>query len=71
MLAALLPETWLASPNAGHGTQLDMLLKSGAAHRTEAFLLCFGPIRPHFALPRHQMKDVSHRAIRKEHRLTT
>ncbi|WP_260433563.1 hypothetical protein [Burkholderia sp. Bp8998] len=33
-------------------------------------LSCFGPIRQHFALPRHQMNAVCHRAILKE-RLAT
>ena len=30
--------------------------------RTQAFLSRFGPIRQHFALPRHQMKAACHRA---------
>jgi len=30
--------------------------------RTQAFLSRFGPIRQHFALPRHRMKAASHRA---------
>ncbi|MFM0632902.1 IS6 family transposase [Paraburkholderia xenovorans] len=33
------------------------------ARRTQAFLSCFGPIRQHFALPRHQMNAACHRAI--------
>ncbi|MGF6666192.1 transposase-like protein [Paraburkholderia atlantica] len=40
------------------------------AHRTQAFLSCFGPIRQHFALSRHQMNAARHRAILKE-RLAT
>ncbi|MGF6998282.1 transposase-like protein [Paraburkholderia sp. GAS32] len=36
------------------------------ARRTQAFLSCFGPIRQHFALPRHQMSAACHRAILKE-----
>ena len=40
------------------------------ARRTQAFLSCFGPIRQHFALPRHQMNAACHRAILKE-RLST
>ena len=40
------------------------------ARRTQAFLSCFGPIRQHFALPRHQMNAACHRAILKE-RLAT
>ena len=40
------------------------------ALRTQAFLLCFGPIRQHFALPRHQMNAACHRATLKE-RFTT
>ncbi|MGF6930865.1 transposase-like protein [Paraburkholderia sp. UCT70] len=36
------------------------------ARRTQAFLSCFGPIRQHFALPRHQMKAACHRAILKK-----
>ncbi|PQV44428.1 putative transposase [Paraburkholderia sp. BL21I4N1] len=40
------------------------------AHRTQAFLSCFGPIRQHFAFPRHQMNAASHRTILKE-RLAT
>jgi putative transposase len=36
------------------------------ARRAQAFLSCFGPIRQHFALPRHQMNAASHRAILKE-----
>jgi putative transposase len=35
------------------------------ARRTQAFLSCFGPIRQHFALPRHQMNAARHRAILK------
>ena len=38
--------------------------------RTQAFLSCSGPIRQHFALPRHQMNAACHRAILKE-RLAT
>jgi putative transposase len=34
--------------------------------RTQAFLSCFGPIRQHFALPRHQMNAVRHRAVLQE-----
>jgi putative transposase len=34
--------------------------------RTQAFLSCFGPIRQHFALPRHQMNAARHRAILNE-----
>jgi len=33
------------------------------ARRTQAFLSCFGPIRQHFALPRHQMNAACHRTI--------
>lgn len=40
------------------------------ARRTQAFLSCFGPIRQHFALPRHQMNAACHRAILRE-RLAT
>ncbi|SOE54439.1 Transposase (or an inactivated derivative) [Burkholderia sp. OK233] len=40
------------------------------ARCTQAFLSCFGPIRQHFALPRHQMNAACHRAILKE-RLAT
>ncbi len=40
------------------------------ARRTLAFLSCVGPIQQHFALPRHQMNAVCHRAILKE-RLAT
>jgi putative transposase len=40
------------------------------ARRTQAFLSCFGPIRQHFALPRHQMNAACHRATLKE-RLAT
>jgi putative transposase len=29
--------------------------------RTQRFLSCFGPIRQHFALPRHQMNAGAHR----------
>jgi putative transposase len=32
------------------------------ARRTHAFLSCFGPIRQHFALPRHRMSAGDHRA---------
>ncbi|CAB3806282.1 hypothetical protein LMG28688_06323 [Paraburkholderia caffeinitolerans] len=34
--------------------------------RTQAFLSSFGPIRQHFALPRHRMNAVCHRTILKE-----
>ena len=34
--------------------------------RTQAFLSCFGPIRQHFALPRHQMNAACHRAVLQE-----
>ena len=34
--------------------------------RTQAFLSCFGPIRQHFALPRHQMRAACHRTMLKE-----
>jgi putative transposase len=40
------------------------------ARRTQAFLSCFGLIRQHFALPRHQMNAACHRAVLKE-RLAT
>ncbi|MEA3095559.1 MAG: putative transposase, partial [Caballeronia sp.] len=40
------------------------------ARRTQAFLSCFGPIRQHFALPRHQMNAACHRAVLQE-RLAT
>ena len=40
------------------------------ARRTQAFLSCFGPIRQHFALPRHRMNAARHRAVLKE-RLAT
>ncbi|MGF6700409.1 putative transposase [Paraburkholderia sp. MM5496-R1] len=36
------------------------------ARRTQAFLSCFGPIRQHFALPRHQMDAAWYRAVLKE-----
>ncbi|MFM0641625.1 DDE-type integrase/transposase/recombinase, partial [Paraburkholderia metrosideri] len=36
------------------------------ARRTQAFLSCFGPIRQHFALPRHQMNAACHRAVLRE-----
>jgi putative transposase len=36
------------------------------ARRTQALLSCFGPIRQHFALPRHQMNATCHRAVLKE-----
>ncbi|MBU9247061.1 IS6 family transposase [Burkholderia multivorans] len=36
------------------------------ALRTQAFLLRFGPIRQHFALPRHCMRAADHRARLKE-----
>jgi putative transposase len=39
------------------------------ARRTQAFLSCFGPIRQHFALPRHKMNAACHRAALQE-RLT-
>jgi putative transposase len=35
-------------------------------HRTQGFLSRFGPIRQHFALPRHQMTAASHRAVLKQ-----
>jgi putative transposase len=35
------------------------------AHRTQAFLSCFGPNPQHFALPRHQMNAGYHRVILK------
>ncbi len=34
--------------------------------RTQAFLSCFGPIRQHFALPRHQMNAGRHRTVLRE-----
>jgi putative transposase len=34
--------------------------------RTQACLSCFGPIRQHFALPRHQMNSACHGAVLKE-----
>src|SRR5471032_52568 len=34
--------------------------------RTQKFLSCFGPIRQHFALPRHQMNAAYHRAVLQE-----
>jgi putative transposase len=37
---------------------------------TQAFLSCFGPIRQHFALPRHQMNAGCHRVVLKQ-RLAT
>lgn len=40
------------------------------ARRTQAFLSFFGPIRQHFALPRHQMNAACHRVILKK-RLAT
>jgi putative transposase len=40
------------------------------ARRTQAFLSCFGPIRQHFALPRHKMNAACHRAALQE-RFTT
>src|ERR1700709_1749552 len=40
------------------------------ARRTQAFLSCFGLIRQHFALPKHQMNGACHRAALKE-RLAT
>jgi putative transposase len=36
------------------------------ARRTQAFLSCFGPIRQHFACPRHLMNAAWHRAVLKE-----
>jgi putative transposase len=36
------------------------------ARPTQAFLSCFGPIRQHFELPRHQMSAACHRAALKE-----
>ena len=36
------------------------------ARRTQAFLSCFGPIRQHFALSRHQMNAACHRAALKQ-----
>jgi putative transposase len=36
------------------------------ARRTQAFLSCFGPIRQHFALPRHQMDATYQRAVLQE-----
>jgi putative transposase len=36
------------------------------ARPTQAFLSCSGPIRQHFALPRHQMNADCHRVILKE-----
>ena len=36
------------------------------ARRTQAFLSSFGPIRQHFALPRHQMSAACHRAVLQE-----
>ncbi|MFK4446130.1 putative transposase [Caballeronia udeis] len=36
------------------------------AHRTRAFLSCFGPIRQHFTLRRHQMNATFHRVVLKE-----
>jgi putative transposase len=36
------------------------------ARRTQAFLSCFGPIRQHFALTRHQMNAACYRAVLKE-----
>ncbi|MFM0005814.1 DDE-type integrase/transposase/recombinase [Paraburkholderia dipogonis] len=36
------------------------------ARRTQAFLSCFGPIRQHFALPRHRMNAACHRAVLQE-----
>jgi putative transposase len=40
------------------------------ARRTQAFLSCFGLIRQHFALPRHQINAACHRAVLQE-RLAT
>lgn len=40
------------------------------ARRTQVFLSCFGPIRQHFALPRHWMTAARHRVILKK-RLAT
>jgi putative transposase len=36
------------------------------ARRTQAFLSCFGVIRQHFALPRHQTNAACHRAVLQE-----
>lgn len=36
------------------------------ARRTQAFLSCFGPIRQHFALPRHLMNAACHRGMLQE-----
>jgi putative transposase len=36
------------------------------ARRKQAFLSCFGPIRRHFALVRHQMNAACHRAVLKD-----
>ncbi|MFM0198184.1 IS6 family transposase, partial [Paraburkholderia strydomiana] len=36
------------------------------ARRTQAFPSCFGLIRQHFTLPRHQMNAACHRATLKE-----
>lgn len=36
------------------------------ARRMQAFLSCFGPIRQHFALPRHQMNAACRRTALKE-----
>jgi putative transposase len=36
------------------------------ARRTQALLSCFGPIRQHFALPRHQRNAACHRAVLKD-----
>ena len=40
------------------------------ARRTQAFLSCFGPIRQHFALPRHPMNATCHRAVLQERFVT-
>jgi putative transposase len=40
------------------------------ARRTQAFLSCFGPIRQHFALPRHRMNAACHRAVLQERFVT-
>jgi putative transposase len=36
------------------------------ARRTQGFLSCFGPIRQHFALPRHRMNAACHRTALQE-----
>ena len=40
------------------------------ACRTQRFLSCFGPIRQHFALPRHQMNAACHCAALQERFVT-